>query len=94
MVLLLVHYYGSKQSLQMNQSNSGNDMIPRQKPDVPIEQIIDTYKKYTWLKKLQDSSISKEEKLDLIKNEIVTEYQPISITAGGLMNDWDFDITM
>lgn len=45
------------------------------------------------LKKLQ-STLSVEEKINAIKmNDFTPTYKPINVKAGGLMDDWNFDIS-
>jgi hypothetical protein len=74
-------------------SSGYDERYPVELPDKnQLKKIIENYHKYELLKKLENSNISINEKINLIEKEF--EYNKIiqpNIKNGGLMDDFDFN---
>jgi hypothetical protein len=55
-----------------------------------LDRIIEHFRNYELLKKLNSSLISVQEKIDIIKMNDILDNCGTNITNGGLLDDWDF----
>ena len=83
------HHLVSKEQQSISFIN-GVDMRPidEKEQEPSIKTIIENQKKYDWLIFLQSPYKSESEKTEFVQKEMEDAYSSISLSAGGLMNDW------